>query len=228
MTTEMLNDLMDRQERLDDELLPFFEKDGRGFPMLRHPLVYSVPHHESMNALMNRMLHERKTLLKRMLEEKDFAGAIWLHERPYRLQKLSEYSRHMEDDEFWRELGNVITDSENLWQNLPLLKRMLRSKRKGRENIMEKEEREALSRMKDVLTVWRGCEDRNQKGISWTLDENKAKWFAQRFKRSNAKMHYVLKALVNKKDVIAYFMGRGESEVIVLPNNVKIVERFTA
>ena len=73
-----------------------------------------------------------------------------------------------------------------------------------------------------TLTVYRGVTSYNEKrvkGLSWTLDEEKAKWFAERF-GENGKVY---SAEIDKKDVYAYFGSRGESEVVVDPKGLRAI-----
>lgn len=51
------------------------------------------------------------------------------------------------------------------------------------------------------------------KALSWTLDSEKAEWFAHRFDEDGA----VYEAKIDKAHVYAFFSSRNESEVIVDP-----------
>ena len=55
------------------------------------------------------------------------------------------------------------------------------------------------------------------KAMSWTLDYDKAEWFANRFGTDG----YILEATINKNDIVAFFDVRGESEVVVDYNKLK-------
>jgi hypothetical protein len=54
--------------------------------------------------------------------------------------------------------------------------------------------------------------------LSWTTDKEKAEWFARRF--AIATQPLLVRGTVAKKDVMAVFLGREESEVV--SENVKI------
>ena len=63
----------------------------------------------------------------------------------------------------------------------------------------------------------RGLEGTNHNGnvsLSWTLDQGKAVWFAQRF--SDPRPPLVTKALNSKCDIVAYFGERKEREIVSL------------
>jgi len=54
-------------------------------------------------------------------------------------------------------------------------------------------------------------------GFSWTLDEEKARWFAA---RSSMETPLLARGTVSRRDVFAYLSGRGEQEIVCLPENV--------
>lgn len=88
-----------------------------------------------------------------------------------------------------------------------------------REVMMTREERIRLSELADKLTIYRGVTTfnaKNVKALSWTIDRRKAEWFAHRFGESGK----VYKAEIDKAKVLAFFMDRGESEIIVNPKDL--------
>lgn len=89
--------------------------------------------------------------------------------------------------------------------------------------LMTDEERKRLSEMDDIITIYRGVTPynaKNVKALSWTTDIKRAEWFAHRFNEDGT----VYKAQISKAKVLAYFMGRGESEIIVNPKELKIIQ----
>ena len=81
---------------------------------------------------------------------------------------------------------------------------------------------EALRNLPDEFPVYQGFQGRRDKGIAWTTDREKAVWFANRFavldRFGEPKL---LTGVTLKKDVLGYFTGRGESEVVIDPAKVK-------
>ena len=57
----------------------------------------------------------------------------------------------------------------------------------------------------------------NLKALSWTLDRNKAAWFAHRFGEDGT----VYEAQIPKQHIWALLNSRGESEVIVDPRELQ-------
>lgn len=58
------------------------------------------------------------------------------------------------------------------------------------------------------------------RALSWTLDENVAQWFAQRYGEQGT----VYQAQIHKDHIYAIFTGRNESEVIVDPKHLINIE----
>ena len=81
--------------------------------------------------------------------------------------------------------------------------------------LMNKEELEVFNNLDDELTIYRGVTSYNAdnvKALSWTLDIDKAEWFANRFGEEDGTVY---DAEIEKSHVLAYFGRRNESEEIV-------------
>ena len=55
-------------------------------------------------------------------------------------------------------------------------------------------------------------------GLSWTLDREKALWFANRWLCFKRRRPIVLQTVVRKMDVVAHFAERNEQEIAAHPN----------
>ena len=89
--------------------------------------------------------------------------------------------------------------------------------------LMEEEELEVYNSLPDIVTVYRGVTSYNNKKIevlSWTIDPEVAKWFANRYEEHGQ----VYAATISKKHILAYFGGRNEAEVIVDPSKLKDIK----
>ena len=143
-----------------------------------------------------------------------------MHERPHRLDAFGELiaTRVVKDIDYWELLGSIWIDSENIWQNFPNWKRLLRSKRPHKHAFMDADDKKEFKALPNRLTVYRGCVcGQNETGMSWTLDKAKATWFSSRFlRRDKGEKPCVLEKTINKSKAFAYLTGRGESEVIIL------------
>lgn len=79
---------------------------------------------------------------------------------------------------------------------------------------MDEEDRADFEELPDRVKIYRGVTEYNQnmvKGLSWTLDRKVAEWFAHRFMSKG----HVYAATILKKDILAYYDGRNEQEVVV-------------
>lgn len=225
---EKLRELFGKEEDLDPELEPYLEEDGAlGMPMIRHPLVYSIAHHEQLNALVNRQLKAKLEELDRAVAERNYTRFVYLHERPYRIDAFGKLLAFCDvnDHEYWTLLGDIWTDSENVWQNIELWRRYLSSDRPYRTDMMGMEEINCLYQdLDDTVTIYRGYTERGTAmGLSWTVNHITAKWFARRLSQPDEKL-YLATGQVDRTDVLAYFDGRSETEVVVLPENVRGIQ----
>jgi hypothetical protein len=206
-------------EPLDPELVPYVDEDGPFGAMLKHPLVFDMTG-VTFPGQANKQLRYKKAALAKAHERKDWNTVVYLHERPYRADALlalvRERGDEISDEDYWDLVGDVWVDSENIWQNEETWEELLGSDRPGREHMMDEEEQAALAALPDTLTVYRGCwAEVNEDGLSWTTDRAKAGWFAKRFADAHEQTPIVLVAEVDKANVVAHFLGRGESEVVV-------------
>jgi hypothetical protein len=202
---------------LHPDLLPYLGHTGH-FEALQHPLVYGVPYTPEMNNHYNKRYELMKEEVAKALAEGNIHRYVFMHERPYRLNAFVDCiaNRVVPDKDYWELLGSMWIDSENIWQNLNVWKRLMRSPRPRKQFFMDEDERKAFKLLPPQLTIYRGCIRRqNEDGMSWTLDKDKAAWFSKRF-ACKGESACVLEKTIQKKNVFAYLTGRGESEVIIL------------
>lgn len=218
-----------KEADLDPELEPWLEESGSLGTVLKHPLVFEIPYMFPGRA--NEALVYKKDALEKAIAERDWFTYIGLHERPYRVDALLRLTGRapaslviagmlplkveLTDAEYWDLVGYVWTDSENIWQNLDEWETLWSSDRPGREqHVMDDEEREFLANLPDLVTAYRGAVlETNEDGMSYSLDFDRAAWFAKRFNRDNDPV--VIEVTVPRDDILAYFDGRGEEEVVL-------------
>jgi len=204
--------LLTKSEPLLPELRDYYDK-GTVFEMIRHPLVFAVPYSPQQNALLNRRLEEKKIMAERMIAYKEWDSFFFLHERPYRLNAFTEIEEYMTDSQYWKLLGEIWIDSENIWQNKPIWLDLLRSKRREKDEFMDSDSLKKYKSLPAMVTAYRGHQTKNKTGISYTLNKKKAEWFSTRLSKSGK----VEAVTVHKKKIFAYLGGRNEQEVIILP-----------
>jgi hypothetical protein len=220
-TAQEMMDLLGKQEELDPELADYLEDVGQFGPCIRHPLVYSMVHFPQQNAWVNNQLRAKKAAIVRARDAKEWHSFIYLHERPYRVEAFVSIMDRMTDEQYWQNLASIWMDSENIRQNPKVWQHLMSSKRGSRESIMDDEEVEALEAMPASIVVYQGHTKGRHDGWSWTTDKAKAEWFAQRFSDFEHSPPMLTEGVVLKRSVIAYFAGRGESEIVAPRQAVK-------
>lgn len=195
-------------EELHPELAQYLEPMEHFGQMLRHPLVYAVPYCGPMeNEMLNRRFEALKLALKEAQEKGDHGRYVLLHERPYRLNALMELYGEIPTAELLPLILNVYVDSENARENPDEWTQLL-------ESLTGTDPWSSVHELPDSpFTIYRGGEANS---FSWTIDLETAKWFANRWKQSLP----VWQATVTKADIIGYYDGRNEKEVIVNPDDI--------
>jgi hypothetical protein len=200
---------------------------------LRHPLVYSIMHHETMNAHANAQYTYKQEALAKALDKCNWSQYIWLHERPYRLDAFCSIAWRLAPTKlYWELLGEIWIDSENIFQNRDewreLLEQTYDDEKKHWHHMSRPEDRVVFTLppekggLLDHTLIYRGYSNEDGlDGFSWTLDRARAKWFARR-RTSEGQTALVAEALVARADVLAYHTGRDEQEIVALPECVVV------
>jgi hypothetical protein len=208
----------------DEPLHPELESarvEVHGIPAIHHRYMISIPHIESMNAITNARFEIVKLKAKEMFEKGDYLGYVFGTERPYRLDALldvmAEECVMKPLKEMNQELAYLVIktwrDSEAPWVNNDTWRSIMR--RVGHDNLLL----EASSSIEAGTAVYRGIslaespDTLKDGGMSWTIDYDKAKWFATRHDKGFDS--YVLETACDE-NFIGVFDERGESEVIAI------------
>ena len=138
--------------------------------------------------------------------------------KPYSLTFLKYTSPYLSKADFSKILADAWIRSENPNCDTNVSKSKLISmfKQADPHELMLEDELRQYEELDDTVTVYRGVTSHNAKNIkalSWTLDREKAEWFAHRFNEDGT----VYEAEIDKQHILALFNGRNESEVIVDP-----------
>jgi hypothetical protein len=207
---DKMTELLQKQEDLHPDLAHYRTNDGN-IPRICHPLIYSLFHNDQMNAFVNEQFRLKKIALSDAIQDEKWGTYIFLHERPYRLQAFLEYSDEMKDKEYWELLADVWVDSENIWQCMEDWICAIQAERGDQQFFMDDRELKAYRRLKFPRVVYRGCNEKNRNGLSWTLTKKTAKMFATRCKGE------VIEREIMPHQVFAFKQGRGEQEIILTP-----------
>lgn len=206
---------MPEPELLHPELLSCIE--GEGF--VRHPLVFAHfvdPETESAhNAFANRQLQWKLDCIERYKRESDWMGVVMAHERPYRCMAVFKHWHEMDDKSYWECVREAWKDSENIWQWEAYWRfLLLGTTKKG--SFMTPTEQAFVAALPKRVRVYRGYKaGLNRRGMSWTLSNEKAEWFANRYKELFGE-GTVAERTVSKNKIYAYTNDRKEEEIIIL------------
>ena len=147
--------------------------------------------------------------------------------KPYRLTFMKYAGQYLSEKDFAEMLCSAWITSENPNSDANVsqseLLRMFRSADKSL--LMTAEERKWLNEIDNPVTVYRGVTPYNAKSVkamSWTLDYEKALWFAKRFDSDGT----VYTAEIEKSHILALFDGRDESEIVVEPAYLLNIEEY--
>lgn len=214
-------------DSLHPELQKFLcRRTGFG-DVLQHPLVYCLFVSQPMYGVLNAQYEAKTKHLADRAEAGDWMSYVFLYERPYRLTAFLTIHRKLTDEMYWGLLGDIWVDSENIWQYKEMWGIVLDTQRGGREAIMSSDEdRARLAELKasEGIVAYRGTNGKGtRRGLSWTIDREKAEWFSKRLCRTSDRPR-VYSATFRGDDIIAYFGGRRESEIVVTPAAARSVK----
>ncbi len=197
--------------RLHPDLQPYVEHNpGKGLlsVMLRHPLVFQVPFYSWKMA--NNQYALKKEHVDRLMAEGKTDEVLVYYERPYRMRFLLEHQDQIPIEQLRESLIWVWMDTEfpRQFGYVPVLRLFRRA---GYLTDTDK-------RLSGMLSIFRGCTPKWRRGISWTLDAEKVGWFATRLGLKGK----VYAGTVEADKILAYFVGRGEEEVVVDPKSIAL------
>ncbi len=133
---------------------------------------------------------------------------------------IREAPEDLPPKDYWEGVRDAWQDSERQPLTPADWKRLFTDPRPGRdEYLMNEEERAELA---ERVPVYRGVNAFNEiRGISWTLDRERAEWFALRFPDPDGEWPpMVIEATVLRHRIIALFQERQEAEVLAFPRYV--------
>lgn len=135
---------------------------------------------------------------------------------PYKMTWYKHISRSLSDADRAKYLVRAWTEEENpnMDPNCPLSYVISEFKRTSKELLMTEKELDFYNNLPDEFPIYRGVSvGRNPKGISYTTNLEKARWFSQRFD-SETKTGYILTATGRKEKALAYLNRRDEDELV--------------
>jgi hypothetical protein len=128
---------------------------------------------------------------------------------------------------YWHALRNAYTGSDDLFHYRVDVTNAFLSKEPERDFLMNKSERDYLTNLPEQITVYRAMTvnelEGGRFGCSWTLRREVAKFFAEKYQRNYSTKHLetsIHEMSMSKNEVIAFFNGRKEFEVIYIQGGI--------
>lgn len=208
------------------------ENDGQlGKFFIKHPILEtSMTILPSTNKMFD-IFNEPETYSKWVKETAEFfrkqksVFGLTAHIRKsYRLAFFKYINEYLSEQDF-AELLKIVwiqTEFNSDTTNVSQKEMVNWFRTANKKYLMDDKERNRLSSLPNGVSVCRGVRSADYKyGMSWTLNYNKAKWFAERF---DAKTPIIYKTIIQKEDILAYINERNEQEVILDPDVLKRYE----
>jgi len=209
MNTLDLNNMPEAD--LIDELCDYITQGGKsGLRFINHPYVNTI-YSPELNAMYNLNYLEKKKAVTKARGNSDWATFIFLHERPYRLQALLELVKQHDEagtangaaNIIINNLHNVYIDAEGCHINRESWQRLFNRLPPAHRNT---------ETLPDEVIIYRGTDmpPGKDRGFSWTLNKEKAQWFADRWDKGGR----VRAIEVLRDGIMLYTDDRGESECV--------------
>lgn len=210
------------EEALHPDIVPYVRKSDNWEQILHHKFYIAIPYWPQLNKMINRTIEHKTKVAAEAVEQRKWTRYLGLHERPYRVDAFLGIADSLTDEEYWDEVSWLWTDSENIHEYRREWRKIWRAKRVGRDRVMDADEKAVLAGLPEKFTVYRGTFifPDGFRGMSWTINRDKAVWFAHRYKPAKFDP-WLISGTVSKRSVIAYLDNRNEAEIVVLPEHVR-------
>ena len=185
------------------------------------------------------MWREKKSTIRRVkyrehradrLRRRDYEGYLWTFGGHERLVPLLEIEHLLPDKDYWKCVDLTWYNIEASIPEQAQWLRLFTSTRPQRKFLMSASDRRALAAMPETLTIYRGYrKGLGRSGMSWTLSKERARFFASDAKqdrrallgyRHSSGAPMIVRGKCHKHDVLAYFNGRKEQEIVIDPRKV--------
>ncbi|MED5547400.1 MAG: hypothetical protein VYD90_19380 [Pseudomonadota bacterium] len=128
--------------------------------------------------------------------------------------------------EIWENCDNISNCMEYLFESTPFAE-LTKNPLAWRDHMMTVDERAALAKLPQHVTIYRGCFEHNKDGLSWTINRHVAASFPflHRYRSRGAPM--LIKASIPRDHILAFKNDRGEEEVIAWRPEIQRISYLT-
>jgi hypothetical protein len=218
----------EKVERLNPDLIPYIDVDSP-FPFIKHPLLWTelLDHPKNIsytNYSTNQIYIKNKKLYDDYLQLKKYDSVIRLISKPLRINwfydNRQKIYKEMGEDKYYSILREILVEIEFHYYNKEYYSKLLYVGDPLK--MMDDDEKISYDELPENIKIYRGVNDDNNcinksnfrkfVGHSWSIDKEISIWFSKRF---NLKSKVVLSIEISKDQVLSYFSGMGEQEILV-------------
>ena len=148
---------------------------------------------------------------------KDVDNVYMYWQKAYKLTFIKFCKQYLSQKDFGRLLADawITEENPNMDVNVSRKEALRMFKSANKKYLMTSEEYDYYARLPESVSLYRGVsEGREKYGLSWTDYIDVAKWFMNRFKTADDKVK-LLTCTTSKNNIIAYFNGRSEKELVL-------------
>ncbi len=148
-----------------------------------------------------------------------------------KLAPFLEVAKDLVDAQYWRLLADAWSNIEASFPDREVWLELFQSPRGDRECLMTRQEHKKLAKLPAQIQLYRGyAGNLAERGLSWTLLKTRAVFFGKVYATGSRRAAFDFDARgqaptlatgwCHKRDVLAYFAGRKEAEIVIHPNKV--------
>lgn len=213
-------DACKKQAKILFQAVPIEPIQGLPF-MCNHPFTNSLVYYSKENATLVKMDNQMTKLqyqsdVFELIDTRHNIGALFaLIRNNYYLTFLKFCKPYLTDTDFADMLKLSWTCEENPNDDANVSLRTVLSwfRHTDKKSLMSEDELRFYNDLPQKFTAYRGVSvGRKPYGASFTLDRDKAIWFANRFGKDGIQLAEVE---ISKENIFAYFNCRNESEIVV-------------
>ena len=211
---DRIHELHERYEPLRAELHECLKETRFGYFIQHRFCNMPVPDLERC-ALIHHTIDERIAEADACFEVGDWAGWIRSHEIYSQPEWFAKDAHAIPDDQYWGLLAEIHQQQKYTYYYRDIFDECFRSRRPGRENLMEPGERALLARLPEQLTVYRGFWDEEgfEDGNAWTLDRRAAVWYANWCWKNEHEPAAIAQGMVTREDIVAFW----NNDTVIVP-----------
>ena len=131
-----------------------------------------------------------------------------------------EYKDQLIPKVYWHGLATTYIRSDNFYGYKQEVRNCFMANIPERNHLMNRNEKKYLSSLGERVTIHRAMSNveylLGQYGLSWTLDYKVAEFFQKKYNRNGDTQKTIETKTIDVNEIIAVFLSRDESEVIVL------------